>query len=80
MLMTRNVHVSLHKPDAPRPTRAATVTLHLEPPQPQSFVMPEPGSLAESFERTPDPNAKKGGFEQVLEWVGGLLSSKSADE
>lgn len=77
-LMTRKVHASLHKPDATaRPF--AQVVLHLEPPEPQAFEMPEPGSLADSFERTPDPNADKGGFEQVLEWIGSLLSPGKKD-
>lgn len=74
-LMTRKVHAGLHRPDA-APKPFAEVTLHLDAPEPRELVMPEPGDLATTFERTPDPNADKGGMEQVLEWIGGFFSPK----
>lgn len=74
-MMTRGVPAGLHPADA-SPPRVEEIVLHLDDPEPHELVMPEPGSLADSFERTPDPRGDPGGFEQVLEWVGGLFAPR----
>jgi hypothetical protein len=78
MLMTRGVHATLHAPDAEPPPAVRTVTLHLDVEDPAPIQRPEPGSLSETFERTPGPDAG-GGMEQVLSFLGGLFGGGGKD-